>query len=172
MPADTKEAIRLAKLTTANRPDGMTTLHLRKLAHGDINHLTNIFNMSIHTGEIPEIWHKAIIIRSQNPERTTSQELAPHQSTVPSDQNAGKPPAAKNTGTHPFPPCSTWLSAETLNMHCTVDNHCRHCCRLIKKKAGSQNSTRRTRSDSCIRQCGPATTARLCLQHQYTGNNP
>ena len=48
----------------------------------------------------------------------------------------------------------------------------RHCCRLLKKKAASPNSSRRARSDSCIRQCGPSTTAPLCLQHQLTGNNP
>ena len=29
-----------------------------------------------------------------------------------------------------------------------------------------------TRSDSCIRQCGLSTTARLCPQHQHTLNNP
>ena len=57
-------------------------------------------------------------------------------------------------------------------MLCTVDDHRRHCYRLLKKKAGSPNSARRARSDSCIRQCGPSTTARLCLQHQLTGNNP
>ena len=92
------------------------------------------------------------------------QELATNYSTEPSGQNAGKAPAAQNTDTHPFPPCSTWLSAETL------DDHRRHCCQLLKKKAGSPNSTRHARSDSCIRQCGPSTNARLCLQH--TGNNP
>ena len=43
---------------------------------------------------------------------------------------------------------------------------------LLKKKAGSPNSARRARSDSCIRQCGPSTTARLCLQHKHTLNNP
>ena len=61
-PADTKEAIRLAKSSTANGPDGMSTLHLKKLAQGAINYLTNIFNLSISTGQKPEIWHKAIII--------------------------------------------------------------------------------------------------------------
>ena len=55
------------------------------------------------------------------------QELAPNLSTVSSGQNAGKAPAAQNTDTHPFPPCSTWLSAETLDMHCTVNDHRRHC---------------------------------------------
>ena len=57
-------------------------------------------------------------------------------------------------------------------MHCTVNNDRRHCCRLLKEKAASPNSARRARSDICIRQCGPSTTARLWLQHQLTGNSP
>ena len=57
-------------------------------------------------------------------------------------------------------------------MHCTVDDHRRHCCRLLKKKASSRNSAHRARSDSCIRQCGPSTTSPWCLQHQHTGKNP
>ena len=60
-PADTKEAIRLAKSSTAIVPDGMSTLQLKKIAQGAINYLTNIFNLSISTGHIHEIWHKAII---------------------------------------------------------------------------------------------------------------
>ena len=63
-------------------------------------------------------------------------------------------------------------SAETLDMHCSVVDHRRHCCRLLWKKAGSPSSAHRARSDNSIRQCGPSTTARLCLQHQLTGNNP
>ena len=98
--------------------------------------------------------------------------LVPHWSTVPSGKIAGKAPAAKNTDAHPFSPCSSWLLAKTLDMHCTVDDHRRHCCRLLKEKAGSPNSARRARSDSCIQQYGPSTTAQLCLQHQHTGNNP
>ena len=43
----------------------MRTLHLKKLARGAINYLTNIFNLSIATGQIHEIWHKAIIIPIQ-----------------------------------------------------------------------------------------------------------
>ena len=38
-PADTKEAIRFAKSSTAIGPDGMSTLHLKKLAQGAINYL-------------------------------------------------------------------------------------------------------------------------------------
>ena len=53
--ANTKEAIRLAKLSTAIGPDRMSTVHLKKLAQCAINYLTNIFNLSISTGQIPEI---------------------------------------------------------------------------------------------------------------------
>ena len=35
--------------------------HNASIAEGAINYLTNIFNQSIATGKIPEIWHKAII---------------------------------------------------------------------------------------------------------------
>ena len=87
-------------------------------------------------------------------------------------QDAGKAPAAQNTDTHPFLICSKWLSVETLDMHCTVVGHRRHCFRRLKKKALSPNSARRVRFDSCIRQFGPSRTTRLCLQHQHTGNNP
>ena len=66
-PADTKEAIRLAKSSTAIGPERMSTLHLKKLAHGAINYLTNILNLSISTGQIPEIWHKAMIIQIPKP---------------------------------------------------------------------------------------------------------
>ena len=48
--------------------------------------------------------------------------LAPHYSTFSSCQNAGKTLVAKNNVTHPFPPCSTWPSAETVDIHFTVDD--------------------------------------------------
>ena len=61
-PADTKEAIRLAKSSTAVGPDRMSSLLLKKLAHSIINYITNIINLSISTGQISEIWHNTIII--------------------------------------------------------------------------------------------------------------
>ena len=66
-PVDTKEAIRLAQSSTAIWPNWMNTLHLKKLAQGAINYLTNTFNLLISTGQIPEIWHKAIIIPTLKP---------------------------------------------------------------------------------------------------------
>ena len=71
-PADAKEAIRLAKSSTAIGPDGMSILHLKKLAQGAINYLTHIFNLSISTGQIPEIWHKAIMFPILKPGKHNS----------------------------------------------------------------------------------------------------
>ena len=57
-PVDTKYAILVAKSNTAIGPDGMSTLHLKKFAHGAINYLTYIFKLSISTEQTPEIMHK------------------------------------------------------------------------------------------------------------------
>ena len=107
-----------------------------------------------------------------SPKNNISKNWCPICVLCPVTKNAGRTPVAKNTDTHPFPPCSTWLSAVTHDMHYSVDDHRRHCCRLHKKKIGSPYISRHARSESCIRQCGPSTTARLCLQHQHTGSNP
>ena len=63
-------------------------------------------------------------------------------------------------------------SSNIMSLHCTVNDLHRHCCRLLKKNARLPNSAHRARSDTFIRQCGPSTTTRLCLQRQHTGNNP
>ena len=57
----------MAKTSTAIGPVWISNLHLKKLAHGTFNYLTNIFNMSISNKQIPEIWHKAIIISILKP---------------------------------------------------------------------------------------------------------
>ena len=122
---------------------------------------------------MPEIWHKAIIIPILKPgkDNNISKNLRPISLLCPAAKTLEKLLLPKYRHTS-FSTLLIWLSAETIDMHCTVDDHRRHCCRLLKKKAGSPYSARGARSDSCIRQCGPSTTARLCLQHQLTGNNP
>ena len=45
-PVDTRKAIRLSKLSKAIGPDGISILHLKKLAQGAINYLTSIFNVN------------------------------------------------------------------------------------------------------------------------------
>ena len=149
----------------------MSTLHLNKLAQVAIDYLTNIINLSISNGQILKIWHKATIIpilklgKNSNigknwrqisllclPAKTLEELLLPKLQTC-----------------IPFHHAQHGLA---LDMHCTVDDHRRHCCRLLKKKAGSPNSDRWARSDSCIRLCGPSSTARLCIAHQLTGIDP
>ena len=46
-PVETIVAIKLAKSSTVIGPDGMSTIHRKKLAYGAINYFTNIFNLSI-----------------------------------------------------------------------------------------------------------------------------
>ena len=113
-PDDTIEAIRLAKSSTAIGQDGMSTLHLKKLAEGAINYLTNIFNLSISTGQIPEIWHKAITIPILKPGK---------------DNNIGKNwrpisllcPAAKTPEKLLLPKIQTHIPFTLLDMYCTAD---------------------------------------------------
>ena len=136
-PADTKEAIRLAKSSTAIGPDGMSTIHLKKLAQGAINYLTNIFNLSISTGQIPAKWYKAIIILILKPDKDNNigKNRRPISLLCPVAKTLEKLLLPTILYTHPFPPCSTWLSAEALDMHCTVNDHRRYCLsRLLKKK--------------------------------------
>ena len=116
---------------------------------------------SISQSQLPEIWHKAIIIPILKPARTTTSERIGAQLVY----CAQRPKRWKNSL------CPKYWHTSISTLFSTVNDHSRHCCRLLKKKAGSPNSARRARSDSCIRQCRPSTTARLCHQHQHTLNN-
>ena len=106
---DTIEAIKLAKSSTAIGPDGMFTLHLKKLAHGAINYLTNIFNLSISTGQIPEIWRKAIIIPILKPcmDNNICKSWCPISLLCPAAKTLENI-LLPNILTHPFSPCSTY----------------------------------------------------------------
>ena len=73
------------------------TLHLKKLAQGAINDLTNIFNLSISTG--PEKWNKAIQkpykhdnIGAQRPRRWKNSSTAPISADIDADVSRRKPP--------------------------------------------------------------------------------
>ena len=43
-------------------PDGISTLHLKHLGPSGISYLTEIFNLSVSTSQIPQIWKSSIII--------------------------------------------------------------------------------------------------------------
>ena len=166
-PADTKEAIRLAKSSTAIGPDGMCTLHLKKLVQGAINYLINISNLSISTGQIPEIWHKAIIILILNPatDNNIGKNWRPFSLLCPAAKTLEELLLPKILTHIPFHPAQHGfrLKHSTCTTLSTI---------TADIAAGSPNSAHCARSDYYIRPCGPSTTARLCLLHLLAGNNP
>ena len=60
--ANTTEAIKQSKNSTATGPDNLSILHLKNLGPSGTQYLTDICNLSISQAEIPDIWKKAIII--------------------------------------------------------------------------------------------------------------
>ena len=56
------DAIKKAGHSTATGPDGIAYAHLRNLGHYGIRSLTSIFNLSISTNSIPNLWKHASII--------------------------------------------------------------------------------------------------------------
>jgi hypothetical protein len=61
-PDDVKNAIRKAKTSKATGPDNLSILHLKNLGDRGISFLTNMFNSSLASCNIPAIWKKSIII--------------------------------------------------------------------------------------------------------------
>ena len=61
-PADTVDAIKGIKATGSQGPDGISPYHLRHLGPHGIRYLTGIFNWSVHSNTIPNLWKKAKII--------------------------------------------------------------------------------------------------------------
>ena len=165
--ADTKEAIRLDNSSSAIGTDGMSTLHLKTLVHGAINYLTNNINLLISTGQMPEIWHKAIIIPILNSgkDNIIGMNWRPNSLLCTAAKALEKLPLLKILIHIPFHPA----------LHGFLPKH--STCTALSTitadiAAFIPNRAHRSRSDSCIRHCVPSTYARLCLQHQHTGNNP
>jgi hypothetical protein len=66
----TLDAIKVAKNSTANDPDGLTTLHLKHLGPKGIYFLTKLFNLSVNHANFPSIWksdHILPILKSGKP---------------------------------------------------------------------------------------------------------
>ena len=59
---DTDKAIKASKASKAAGPDNISNLHLKHLGPNGISYLTKMFNLSISTSTIPDIWKKSIII--------------------------------------------------------------------------------------------------------------
>ena len=58
----TLQAIKKAKASKALGPDKIATIHIKHLGPFGIKYLTAIFNLSIETSNIPDIWKNSIII--------------------------------------------------------------------------------------------------------------
>ena len=66
------EALVASGSSTAPGPDGLTILHLRNLGPSGIQFLTNIFNRSIASANIPAIWKRATITAIPKPGKPPS----------------------------------------------------------------------------------------------------
>ncbi len=66
---DTDKAIKTCKASKAAGPDNISNLHLKHLGPNGIAFLTKIFNISISTSTIPDIWKKSIIIPLLKPNK-------------------------------------------------------------------------------------------------------
>ena len=61
-PQQTAEAIKACKASKAAGPDNISNLHLKHLGPIGISYLTKIFNLSIASCIIPDIWKNSVII--------------------------------------------------------------------------------------------------------------
>ena len=69
----TKAAIKQAKASKALGPDKISTLHLKHLGPLATDYLTDIFNISIKTSQIPSIWKMSTIIPLLKPNKEASE---------------------------------------------------------------------------------------------------
>ena len=71
--ANTVDAIKACKNSTAAGPNGLTPLHLKHLGPLGIRYLTQLFNLSVQAADIPSIWKCAHVIPIQKPNKPSDQ---------------------------------------------------------------------------------------------------
>ena len=69
---DTDKAIKSCKASKAAGPDNISNLHLKHLGPNGISYLTKIFNLSVSTSIIPDIWKNSIIIPLLKPNKPSN----------------------------------------------------------------------------------------------------
>ena len=72
-PTQTAEAIRKSKTSKALGPDGLSNVHMKHLGPAGIAYLTKIYNLSMETSIIPDIWKHSIIIPLLKPGKDASE---------------------------------------------------------------------------------------------------
>ncbi len=70
---ETKKAIKACKASKAAGPDNISNLHLKHLGDNCIKYLTKIFNISMNTSIIPDIWKTSIIIPLLKPNKPANE---------------------------------------------------------------------------------------------------
>jgi hypothetical protein len=73
MTALTEEALMKSSKSTANGPDGLTSLHLKHLGPAAISYLTEVFNLSVRDGVFPAIWEQALVLPILKPGKPADQ---------------------------------------------------------------------------------------------------
>ena len=68
----TRAAIKSAKASKALGPEHISKVHLKHLGPNGIKYLTDIFNLSINTSNIPAIWKSSTIIPLLKPNKPTA----------------------------------------------------------------------------------------------------
>ena len=71
--ADTVEAIKACKNSTAAGPNGLTPLHLKHIGPLGVRYLTRLFNLSVQAADIPSIWKTANVIPVPKPNKPSDQ---------------------------------------------------------------------------------------------------
>ena len=71
--ADTVDAIKASKGSTAAGPNGLTMLHLKHLGPLGIRYLTRLCNLSVQAADIPSIWKTAHVIPILKPNKPADQ---------------------------------------------------------------------------------------------------
>ena len=72
-PEQTWKAIKASKASKAAGPDNITNLHLKHLGPIGVSYLTKIFNLSMTTSDIPDIWKKSVIIPLLKPNKPSDE---------------------------------------------------------------------------------------------------
>ena len=68
-PKQTAEAIKTCKASKAAGPDNISNLHLKHLGPKGVEYLTKIFNLSVASSIIPDIWKTSVIIPLLKPKK-------------------------------------------------------------------------------------------------------
>jgi hypothetical protein len=61
-PLATRDAINASKNSSATGPDGLTAIHLKHIGPRAIAYLTELFNLSVCSADLPSIWKAAIVV--------------------------------------------------------------------------------------------------------------